>query len=222
LGIESQYRFYHKKNMGGVYGPGANEALTTTIGLRYKFAANGEKQHARNISVCEYYPKPVPVVIEKETKDNSAEILERLNAVEQENAALKQKLQKLDDDMKALSTQDKGVVNATFQNIEFEFGSDQLTEDSYSTLDQIAVILINNPTWARLNVAGHTDSIGTSEYNQTLSEARANAVKNYLLNKNVPETSVIVTGYGEDKPIATNDTDEGRQKNRRVEFQITK
>jgi len=222
LGVEGQYRYYHRNNLGGIDIGATNEALTTTIGLRYKFAANGDKQHARNISICEYYPKPVPVVIEKESKEDNAEILERLNAIEEENAALKTKLQKLDDDLKTLSMQDKGVVNASFQNVEFEFASDQLTEDSYSTLDQIAIILINNPTWAKLNVAGHTDSIGTSEFNQTLSEARANSVKNYLLNKNVPDSSVIVTGYGEDKPIASNDTEEGRQKNRRVEFQITK
>jgi len=222
LGIEGQYRYYHRKNLGGVFGTTANEALTTTIGLRYKFAANGDKQHARNISICEYYPKPVPVVIEKDSKDDNAETLERLNAVEAENAALKQQLQKLEADMKALSTLDNGVVNASFQNVEFQFGSDQLTEGSYTTLDQIAVILINNPSWAKLNVSGHTDNTGTSEYNQTLSEARANSVKNYLLKKNVPESSVIVTGYGEDKPVATNDTELGRQKNRRVEFQITK
>jgi len=223
LGVEGQYRYYDRANLGGEYWAKGNcEAATVTIGLRYKFAANGDKQHARNISICEYYPKPVPVVIEKESKDDSTEIMERLNAVEAENAALKDKLQKLEDDVKALSTQDKGVVNSTFQNIEFEFGSDQLTESSYSTLDQIAAILINNPTWAKINVAGHTDNVGTSEFNQTLSEARADAVKNYLLKKNVPESSVIVTGYGEDKPIATNDTVEGRQKNRRVEFEITK
>jgi len=222
LGVEGQYRYYHRNNLGGIDIGAANEALTTTIGLRYKFAANGEKQHARNISICEYYPKPVPVAIEKESTEDNAEIMERLNAIEAENAALKDKLQKLDEDLKTLSTQDKGIVNATFQNVEFEFASDQLTKESYATLDQIALILINNPTWAKFSVAGHTDNIGSSEYNQTLSEARANSVKTYLLNKDVPESSVIVTGYGEDKPIATNDTAEGRQKNRRVEFQITK
>jgi len=222
LGIEGQYRYYHRKNLGGAYANNV-EALTTTIGLRYKFAANGDKQHARNISICEYYPKPAPLTAEERANlSKISEALDRLDAVEAQNDTLNKKLQKLEEDMKALETMEKGVVNASFQNVEFEFASDQLTEGSYSTLDQISVILINNPSWAKLEVSGHTDNIGTSEFNQTLSEARANSVKEYMLSKNVPATSVIITGYGEDKPVATNDTEEGRQMNRRVEFEITK
>jgi len=224
LGFEGQYRFYDRANLGGQdWAQGNCEAGTATIGLRYKFGANGDKQHARNISICEYYPKPAPLTdAERENLSKISGALDRLDAVEKENAEIQQKLQKLEEDMKALETMDKGVVNASFQNVEFEFASDKLTESSYSTLDQISVILINNPSWAKLEVSGHTDNIGTLEFNQTLSEARANSVKKYMLSKNVPASSVIISGYGEDKPVATNDTEEGRQKNRRVEFEITK
>ncbi len=256
LGGEVQYRYYDRANLGGYnMSKGNSDALTATIGLRFKLGATGDKQHARNISMCEYYPKPAPVIVEKIVKDNTIETVNRLSALEAENDsinkankrmaedikalslrenkaettvivgnndALNDKIQKLENDLKALSLKNKGVVNASFDNIEFELGSAQLTSNSLSTLDRIAVVLVRNPAWARLNVAGHTDSSGSRKFNQTLSKNRANSVRNYLLDKNVPSSSMSVTGLGEDKPIATNSTDSGRQKNRRVEFVITK
>lgn len=223
LGVEAQYRFYHVNLITN--GVGNNtEALATTIGLRYKFGANGNKQHARNITMCEYYPKPAPVIIEKIVKDNTTETLDRLKALEDDNAVLKQRIKDLENDSIVVTRNnnaDKGVV-AAYPNIEFEFGSDKLTVGSYATLDQIAETLKDNKNSVKLNVAGYTDYIGSEEYNQTLSEKRANAVKTYMSNKNVPASSVTVIGYGEKDPIATNDTEEGRQKNRRVELKITK
>ena len=109
-----------------------------------------------------------------------------------------------------------------FQNIQFEFASERLTRDSYPTLDQIAVTLKSDPSTVRISVAGYTDYIGSNEYNLKLSVKRANSVKVYLIRKHVPAASIIITGYGEEDPIAPNETVEGRQKNRRVEFKITK
>jgi len=256
IGGEVQYRYYDRDNLGGYkISRGNSDALTATIGLRFKFGATGNKQHARNISMCEYYPKPAPVIIEKITKDNTIETINRLNALEtendsinkrnqrlsdqvkdlsyrnskpattvivQNNDALTDKIQKLENDLKELSAKNKGIVNASFDNIEFELGSDKLTSNSFSTLDRIAAVLVRNPGWARLNVAGHTDSSGSAKFNQKLSKNRANSVKNYLLEKNVPSASISVSGYGEDRPIASNKTKDGQQKNRRVEFQISK
>jgi len=223
LGGEVQYRYYDRANLGGVnWSKGNCEALTATIGLRFKFGATGDKQHARNISICGYYPKPAPVIINKIVKDNTIETLDRLKALEDENALLNDKINKLNEDTVNNSSNNQGVVNSSFQNIEFEFGSDKLTKSSYATLDQIAVTLNNNKATVRLSVAGYTDYIGTEEYNQNLSVKRANAVKRYLMHKNVPSNSVFIIGYGEKNPIASNETSEGRQKNRRVEFQMTK
>ena len=254
LGGEVQYRYYDRANLGGYnMSKGNCEALTASVGLRFKFGATGNKQHARNISMCEYYPKPAPVIIEKIVKDNTIETINRLNALETENdsinkrnkrlsdemkamsyrkpattvivennGALNDKIQQLENDLKALSAKNKGIVNASFDNIEFELGSDKLTRNSFSTLDRIAEVLVRNPGWVKLNVAGHTDSSGSAKFNQRLSRNRANSVKNYLLDKNVPAASISVSGYGEDRPIASNETNDGRQKNRRVEFQISK
>lgn len=226
LGGEVQYRYYDRANLGGyTMSKGNSDALTATIGLKFKFGATGNKQHARNISMCEYYPKPAPVIIEKIVKDNTIETINRLNALEAKNDSLNAKIKKMNDDLDSLSTNGnngQGVVKSSFQNIEFEFGSEKLTTSSYPTLDQIAFTLKDKSAKVRLSVAGYTDYIGTEEYNQKLSIRRANSVKTYLLRKGVPASSVTITGYGEKDPIATNNTDKGRQANRRVEFQITK
>jgi outer membrane protein OmpA-like peptidoglycan-associated protein len=221
LGFEGQYRFYHRKLVEGPK-PDKSNALALTIGLRYKFNAKGKTQHARNISMCEYYPKPAPVIIEKIVKDNTAETLDRLKAIEAENAALNDKIKKLNDAIVAFTIKDKGTVNTSFPNIQFEFGSAKISRNSYSSLDQIATMLKDSNATVKLSVAGYTDYIGTEKYNRKLSVKRAKAVKDYLLSKNVPASNISIIGYGEEYPIAPNETTDGRQKNRRVEFKITK
>ena len=223
LGGEVQYRYYDRTNLGGYQmTKGNSDALTATIGLRFKLGANGQKQHARNISMCEYYPKPAPVIINKIVKDNTVETMDRLKAIEAENAALNNKINKLNNQVDSLSANEDEANLPTYENIEFEFGSDQLTQGSYRALDQIAATLKNDNSTVRLNIAGYTDYVGTNEFNQGLSERRANAVKRYLLSKNVPSSSVTIVGYGEKDPIAPNNTSEGRELNRRVEFQLSK
>lgn len=223
LGGAINYRYYDRTNLGGdnMY-RGFSDALTATIGLRVKFGANGNKQHARNISICEYYPTPAPVVIEKIVKDNTVETMNRLTKLEAENAALYQRIKNLENDSIFVTRFSNDNVVASFRNIEFEFGSDRLSRDSYATLDQIAETLKDNNNNVRLNVSGYTDYVGTEEFNKQLSLDRANAVKAYMLTKNVPASRITIKGYGESNPIGTNETEEGRQKNRRVEFELTK
>ena len=223
LGGEVQYRYYDRANLGGYsMSKGNSDALTATIGLRFKLGATGSKQHARNISMCEYYPKPAPVIIEKIVKDNTVETINRLNALEAKNDSLNAELKRMNDKLDSLPRNGGSVANASFQTIEFEFGSEKLTRESYPALDQIAISLKDRSAKVRLSVAGYTDYVGTDEYNQALSIRRANSVRAYLLTQHVPASKITIIGYGEKDPIATNDTSEGRQKNRRVEFQITK
>jgi outer membrane protein OmpA-like peptidoglycan-associated protein len=77
----------------------------------------------------------------------------------------------------------------------------------------------NNPT-LKIELASHTDSKGSDDYNMNLSQARAQSVVNYLIEKKIDVKRLVAKGYGEAKPRATNDTDEGRQQNRRTEFKI--
>jgi outer membrane protein OmpA-like peptidoglycan-associated protein len=90
---------------------------------------------------------------------------------------------------------------------------------SYKSLDELAGLLISRPTW-KLKISGHTDNVGNDASNMTLSKNRAEATAKYLQKKGVDPKQLIVEWFGETKPIADNDSPEGRQKNRRVEMEI--
>ncbi len=102
-------------------------------------------------------------------------------------------------------------------NVLFDFDKAVIKQAAYPLLNEVADTLKRNPN---LNVTfeGHTDSIGTDRYNQKLSERRANAVLQYMLNKGIPASQIGTAGYGESQPRATNQTEEGRAHNRRVEI----
>lgn len=105
------------------------------------------------------------------------------------------------------------------RNIFFDFDKATLRPESKAELERIYQILIENPRM-RIRIAGHTDSMGSDEYNQKLSENRAKAVYEYLIQRGISADRLSYIGYGESRPIDTNDTDEGRQNNRRVEIEI--
>jgi OOP family OmpA-OmpF porin len=103
------------------------------------------------------------------------------------------------------------------QNIEFDYNKYNIKEQYYPRLNKVVAILMNNPG-LKVEIAGHTDGIGSSQYNQTLSEKRAQAVKEYIVNQGIPSSQLLTAGFGKEKPIAPNTTEEGRAKNRRVEL----
>lgn len=265
LNFEAQYRFYDRSDLGGNTYSTHCDALAVTLGLRRKFNATGGKRHVRNITLKEYYPKPIPekdttlyqkmqtlqdknIAYQQEVNSKLKELIQeneelktrmeklREDAKAQtqtqvlyqninsanETLALKSKLEKLEADLKALSLKEgEAKVNASFDNIEFETGSNKIQKKSLATLDQIATILKSNSAWTKLNVYGHTDNKGKPSINERLSLSRANAVKNYLTSKGL-EINIYTAGFGQSKPLAPNTTASGRKKNRRVEFEITK
>lgn len=103
------------------------------------------------------------------------------------------------------------------ENIQFEQGKSELTPSSFSELDKLYAILNNNKT-ITIEVGGHTNNIGIK--NQEISEARAKSVVDYLISKGISPSRLSYKGYGDTQPIASNDTEEGRAINRRVEFTI--
>lgn len=105
------------------------------------------------------------------------------------------------------------------KNIQFEFGKATLLPSSYEVLDPLVKLMNDNPSLT-IELAGHTDIVGGREFNLRLSNQRAQAVADYLINKGVNKDRIQVAGYGFDKPIADNKTDEGRALNRRVEMVI--
>jgi hypothetical protein len=113
------------------------------------------------------------------------------------------------------------ILKEAFNNLEFEFGNAVIKTESYPYIDELATVLMAQPTW-RLDIAGHTDNSGSDKTNMALSKARAEAVKSFLVQKGIAENRINIYYFGESKPIASNDTEEGRAKNRRVEFRIVK
>jgi len=106
------------------------------------------------------------------------------------------------------------------EKILFATGKADILPESHSLLNEVATVLKAHPRIRRVEVAGHTDARGSALMNQKLSEARAKAVWTFLVKAGVEPTRMNHRGYGKTRPIADNNTDEGREKNRRVEFNI--
>lgn len=111
------------------------------------------------------------------------------------------------------------VKALNLQIINFASGSSDIPADNKAILDQAATLL-NKVTSVKLNVGGHTDSTGNAAANKALSQRRAQAVVDYLKSKGVDASKLVAEGHGSDQPVAENTTEEGRFKNRRIEFSV--
>ncbi len=138
---------------------------------------------------------------EKEKQDLRARLLQQLNTV--------------------LATRDsaRGLI-ANMSDVLFKSGSFELLPGARERLAKVSGIVLAYPS-LKLSVEGHTDSIGTDDYNQQLSEKRAGSVREYLVQQGISSDTIVATGFGKTAPVATNDTPEGRQQNRRVELVLS-
>ncbi|MFT7053615.1 MAG: outer membrane protein OmpA-like peptidoglycan-associated protein [Psychromonas sp.] len=136
---------------------------------------------------------------------------------DQQEAALRKELLDSGVQVKRVGENELQLIMA--HGIGFDTGSYQLSGSIFSTLNSVAKILNEYPK-SSLRIIGHTDSVGSSESNLTLSERRAESVSNQLMQHNVKSGRLSTLGYGERRPIATNDTASGRSANRRVEINI--
>jgi len=109
--------------------------------------------------------------------------------------------------------------NIVMKNVLFEVDKANLKPVSYAELDYLVRFLKNNPN-ITIEIGGHTDNTGSEARNKTLSNDRAKAVYSYLIEKGIDANRLSYKGYGSTVPVATNDTDEGRQQNRRTEIKI--
>jgi outer membrane protein OmpA-like peptidoglycan-associated protein len=141
------------------------------------------------------------------------------NSAEQDAQAVRAKLK--DQLNIILSTRDtaRGLI-VSMSDVLFDFNQATLKQDAKEKLAKVSGILLAYPT-LHLSVEGYTDSIGTDEYNQKLSERRADAVRDYLTSNGITPANVQAQGFGKANPVASNDTNAGRQQNRRVEMVVS-
>ena len=161
------------------------------------------------------------------TFTNSKELIYQLNAQKQgyiyANASTTiPKMDTLAQEVEQNLALQKAIVGkkVIIRNIYFHFDKYSLKSESFAELDKIEKLLRENPSM-KLEIAGHTDKIGTNAYNKVLSNRRANAVVKFLVNKGISSDRLIAKGYGEEQPLVSNDDEEdGREINRRTEFTI--
>lgn len=117
-------------------------------------------------------------------------------------------------------SKEKKVLKEAYDNLQFETGKAVIKDESQPSLDELSDYLnSNNYT---LTLIGHTDNVGSDADNLILSKKRAEAVKNYLVSKGIADVRINTIGKGETEPLVSNETAQGREKNRRVEFIINK
>lgn len=191
-------------------------------GLQFKFGSLN-RQHA-DWHWPSPLPPPAPIAPEPEPEDDNRieELEEELDEKQQQIDELYAALQELKD-VESVEQVDNGVI-VTFNNaVLFDFDSSELKPQVILSLDHLLQEIDKadgDVEDLRLTIVGHTDSIGTEEYNQGLSERRAASVTSYLIENDFDSNRVISLGRGETEPKFNNDTGEGRAKNRRVEIII--
>jgi outer membrane protein OmpA-like peptidoglycan-associated protein len=233
VGLEGQYRYYmdfnQKAGVPPINGFGV-DGIVTAVSLRYKFGSS-PKPHTRDVSVDDYYVTPTERLADMVKAEND-ELKRQLDAIRADNDAIRQRLNKVEGDVKEVKNavdQQKAELaklkdthvaqNIDLPEVLFQFQTNKLTAESNAILDNVVSVLQNN-VFNSVTLKGHTDNIGTDEYNQGLGMRRATAVKEILTSKGIPASKIQTQSYGETVPKATNATAEGRQKNRRVEFDL--
>ena len=185
--------------------------------FKYQLESPGSKSQAEGYSgdiLAEVVIKvegPVP---------KKAEVVKTVIPVDTDGDGVPDSVDKCPDTPKGATVNKEGCW-ALKGIVLFGFDESTVKPEAYPLLDEVAVILEKNPEM-KGEISGHTDSTGPAEYNQMLSEKRARAIEEYLENKGIDPSRFTSKGYGASNPIASNDTREGRQENRRVELKRMK
>ncbi len=160
-------------------------------------------------------PKPSEILAKVEPMPQEFAPLNETELAQQE----KQPLTETQIELTEAEITKQKLSQLDFSNITFEKNSTALTADAQSTLDQVVSALSENPT-VNIHVNGHTDSSGNPELNLKLSKQRAQSVFDYLVNAGIDGIRIQANGFGDQFPIAPNDTKAGRIKNRRIEIKV--
>jgi outer membrane protein OmpA-like peptidoglycan-associated protein len=134
---------------------------------------------------------------------------------------IKQRASELKDDIRCFVSDSVGSANRNIQlkHVFYKTGSADLSDLSAYELDNVVGLLNQYPS-LKVELGGHTDNVGAEDSNLELSQKRADNVREYLLSKGIDAGRISAKGYGQNLPVESNDTDEGKQKNRRTELRI--
>lgn len=155
--------------------------------------------------------------------------VEKIQSLENEIDRLSQIKAELEQKLKgiegvSLSMEDRGLVITLLNEVLFDSGKAKIKSDAFSLLDKVTSVITSKASDLNIGVEGHTDNVAIKysgwKSNWELSSARATSVLHYLIDKGVKPEKLAAIGYGEYRPVASNETKEGRQKNRRVEIVI--
>ncbi|HWX56092.1 MAG TPA: OmpA family protein [Verrucomicrobiae bacterium] len=186
---------------------------------RQKQEAQRQKQAAEQATALAMdQQKALAIEAEKARKAASEAERLRLEAEQEKQGLRAQLLQQLNS---ILATRDtaRGLI-ANMGDVLFRSGSFELRPEARERLAKVSGIVLAH-AGLHLEIEGHTDSVGTDDYNQQLSERRASAVRDYLVQQGISADSIVARGLGKGTPVASNDTAEGRQQNRRVEMVLS-
>lgn len=196
------------------------------IAMAYRVRAEAIRREAaqamaRAVNLAEFRDQALwaMVDLERSMKDSARQELdeERQRLADREKA-LYESLQQFEGKFATIRQEARGTI-MSLSDILFDFGKADLRREAELNLAKVAVILGQYPEMA-IQVEGHTDNIGSEEYNLKLSEQRAEAVFRFLVEQGISEARMTTKGFGMSQPVASNETPEGRQKNRRVDLVI--
>ena len=182
-------------------------------------AARREQAEAEAAKAAAQAERQKSMAEAERAKLSAREAEQQRKSAEQEKAEMRRKLeQQLNMILETRETARGLIVNIS--DVLFDFNKYTLKPGAREKMAKVSGILLAYPG-LRLQLEGHTDSIGTDEYNLTLSQKRADAVRDYLVSQGVQAQNVSATGLGKEGPVASNDTNAGRQQNRRVEMVVS-
>ena len=193
-------------------------ALQTEEAQRQKEAAERQRQDAEKAKAEAMVQQQAALEQQRAAEAETAKARQATAQSEAEKAQLRAQL--LSQLNSILQTRDsaRGLI-VNMSDVLFDTGSSTLKTGAREKLAKISGIVLAHPGLT-LQIEGHTDSVGSDDFNQQLSERRADSVRDYLAEEGVPGSTISARGFGKTQPVATNDTSEGRQRNRRVELVV--
>lgn len=199
-------------NRQGMFGSNTDAYIALSAGFQYYFSLGEPSKY------CDLYEgiKVQMPEMNYPTLDQIEEIIKRYAA-----EPTKIDYDRIEDIIKRNMTRAPQQQNWTLFGVNFEFNKSTLTPEASPILEHAVEMLKENPD-LKVEIQGYTDNVGSDAYNQKLSEARANTVKDYLTQKGIEASRLTAVGFGKSNPIADNNTAAGRAQNRRVEFKVSK